>query len=53
MSEISSADLDVARSGPPLSCYLLEFSVRPGGARLGDIYAGATLDALRETCGGA
>lgn len=31
------------------SCYLLEFSVGPGGARLGDVYAGPTADALRET----
>ncbi|GAA2422375.1 hypothetical protein GCM10010191_37670 [Actinomadura vinacea] len=31
------------------SCYLLEFSVGPGGSRLGDVYAASDLAALRET----
>ena len=31
------------------SCYLLEFSVSPGGARLGDVHAGVTVDALRAS----
>lgn len=42
-------DDDAARADRPHSCYLLEFSVGPGGARLGDVYAGTTLDALRDT----
>lgn len=49
MSALSPADLDVEEPGLPRSCYLLEFSVGPGGARLGDVYAGTTVDALRET----
>lgn len=30
------------------SCYLLEFSVAPGGARQGDVYANGTLAGLRK-----
>ncbi len=49
MSEPPPADLeiDTEEDGPPHSCYLLEFSVSPGGARLGDVYAGGTVDAVR------
>ncbi len=47
MSEIPAAsepaDRDEAR-GLPHSCYLLEFSVSPGGARLGDVFVGRTGD---------
>ncbi|GGV10815.1 hypothetical protein GCM10010182_33700 [Actinomadura cremea] len=35
--------------GLPHSCYLLEFSVSPGGARRGDVHVAATLDGLRES----
>ncbi len=49
MSDLSPADLDVEELGLPHSCYLLEFSVGSGGARLGDVYAGTTVDALSET----
>lgn len=35
--------------GLPLSCYLLEFSIAPGGARQGDVHVGAGLAALRES----
>jgi hypothetical protein len=52
MSEIPAAselaDRDEAR-GLPHSCYLLEFSVSPGGARLGDVFVGRTLDELRQS----
>jgi hypothetical protein len=51
MSEISSPEstaLDDEQEGLPHSCYLLEFSVSPGGARRGDIFVGNTLDEIRE-----
>ncbi len=32
-----------------MSCYLLEFSVGPGGARQGDVHAALDLDALRAS----
>lgn len=35
--------------GLPHSCYLLEFSVSPGGARQGDVHVAPTLDGLRES----
>ncbi|XRQ06410.1 hypothetical protein ACN3XK_59350 [Actinomadura welshii] len=35
--------------GLPHSCYLLEFSVEPGGARLGDVHVGSTLGMLRQS----
>ncbi|WP_158642450.1 hypothetical protein [Actinomadura sp. WAC 06369] len=35
--------------GLPHSCYLLEFSVSPGGARQGDVHVAPTLDLLRES----
>lgn len=36
------------RQGIEPSCYLLEFSVSPGGARQGEVYAHGTLDGLRN-----
>ena len=42
------SDVD-EEEGLPHSCYLLEFSVMPGGARQGDIHVGTTIDALCES----
>lgn len=36
---------------PQPSCYLLEYSVEPGGARHAHLYTHATLDGLRELMG--
>lgn len=40
-----------AADGPPLSCYILEFSVLPGGARQAELHVGGTIDDLHRITG--
>ncbi|WP_329518559.1 hypothetical protein [Spirillospora sp. NBC_01491] len=44
--------VDTADIARPYSCHLLEFSVLPGGARLGNIYVAGDADELRECVDG-
>ncbi|QKG22693.1 hypothetical protein [Actinomadura verrucosospora] len=45
-SSDASGDLDREEEGVARSCYLLEFSVGPGGARQGDVFAGTSVAEL-------
>ncbi|MEV5825751.1 hypothetical protein AB0L25_09260 [Spirillospora sp. NPDC052242] len=49
MPDAPETDSRDEEEGLPHSCYLLEFSVSPGGARQGHVHAAPTLDLLRES----
>lgn len=50
-SQTSAPEPAAPDEGPPRSCYLLEFSVLPGGVRLGHVHAGGDLGELLEAFG--